>query len=174
VVRFRINSRVWGCLVSRFSGALAYLPKGLVCSRSPCFDPLKKFGEFFAIKAPVERAGISIREFLVQQQTTLHICEISEVVRGEYLPLHQREIDLDLIEPTRMNWRMKQDQVRVSLGQASDCGLSTMRRAVVDHPEDAFRGTVGLVTHDLSDRTDRSASPRRRTGRSRSQAHSGC
>ena len=48
-----------------------------------------------------------------------------------------------------MNRGMKQDQVRVGLGQTSDCGLSSMRRAIVDHPEDALRGTVGLATHDL-------------------------
>src|SRR6516165_9076836 len=74
---------------------------------------------------------------------------MGKVVRGEYLPLHQREIDLDLVEPTRMHWSMKQDEVGVSLGQPSDCGLSSVRRAVVHHPEDAFRGTVGLTAHDL-------------------------
>src|SRR5271157_3228598 len=58
-----------------------------------------------------------------------------------------------------MHRGMKQDQVRIGIGQASDCGLSSMRRAVVDHPEDALGGTVRLATHDLRNQASKGLDP---------------
>ena len=40
--------------------------------------------------------------------------EVSEVIRCQYLSLHNREVDLDLVEPTGMDWRMHKRQAGIA------------------------------------------------------------
>ena len=50
-----------------------------------------------------------------------------------------------------MDGQMDQDEIR-PLGSKSITGpLTAMNGAVVDHPEDALRGAIGLGGHDLGD-----------------------
>ena len=43
----------------------------------------------------------------------------SEIVRGQDLPLNDREIDLDLVEPDSMNGRVHQTSVRAGTSSLS-------------------------------------------------------
>ena len=72
-----------------------------------------------------------------------------EIAGSEYLALHDREVDLDLVEPTRMNGCVYGDNRWPLTQEAGRAGRSSMGRAVVHDPEHAFRGPIGFPGHDL-------------------------
>ena len=59
-----------------------------------------------------------------------------EVTRREHLALNDREVDLDLVEPTRVKRRMHQNDVRPSGTQAISGVPAAMAGAVVCDQED--------------------------------------
>lgn len=63
--------------------------------------------------------------------------KVRKVVGGKDLPLDDREIDFDLIDPTGVHRGMDQQQARTFFLQALDRPLAAMSGAVVDDPEDA-------------------------------------
>lgn len=73
--------------------------------------PFKRFRRRFPVVLEVEQA---FRELV----------EAGEVVRGEDLSLDDREVDLDLIEPTGMNWTMNEGEGRELLLESGDGGLA--------------------------------------------------
>ena len=66
--------------------------------------------------------------------------------------MNDREVDLNLIEPTGMNRRMDQKEIRPLRTQAISRLLAPMCRAVIHNPEDAAGGLVGLLAHHLTDK----------------------
>jgi len=54
---------------------------------------------------------------------------------GEHLPLDDRDVDCDLIEPTGVHWRLDQHDTGVNLRQALYRCCPARRRALVDDPE---------------------------------------
>ena len=72
-----------------------------------------------------------------------------EIVGRENFALDDREVDLDLVEPTGMDGGVHQDERRPS-GLQPRCGLlAAMGRAVVHDPEHAPGRPVGRLAHDL-------------------------
>ena len=91
------------------------------------------------------------------KETLFKFGQRREVVGREDLPLHDREIDFDLIEPTGVDRSVDEDRVGPFGAEAVDSFLATMSGAVVHNPEDAASGFVGLLAHDFTDETlDRS------------------
>lgn len=72
-----------------------------------------------------------------------------EIVRCEGLALDDREINLYLVEPASMNGPMNENQVTVLIQESLGCLWTTMRRTVVDDPEDPARLPVGAAPHHL-------------------------
>ena len=74
-----------------------------------------------------------------------------EIIRRENLSLNDREVDLNLIEPTGVGRRMDEDGVGPLGAKAVGGFLTPMSGAVVHDPEDATRRLVGLLGHNLAD-----------------------
>jgi hypothetical protein len=73
----------------------------------------------------------------------------SEIVRCKNLPLDNREINFNLVEPAGMNGPVNKREITI-LVQESLGGLWTaMRRTVVDDPEDPASLAIGTALHDL-------------------------
>ena len=77
--------------------------------------------------------------------------ERCEVVWGKHLSLGDREVDLNLVEPTGMVRRVNQPGVGPLLPKAVDAALPAVNGSIVDDPEDPSRRSVGPLTHDVSD-----------------------
>ena len=71
------------------------------------------------------------------EQALFELLKIGKVVWREHFTLHDREIDLDLVEPARMDGRMDNHTVRPLLTEPIDTTLSAMNGSIVDDPEHA-------------------------------------
>jgi len=79
------------------------------------------------------------------------VWEREKIVGSEYFSLNDREIDLNLIDPTGMNWGVYQKGIGPAGSDAIDCFMSAMSRAVIHDPEDPLGGFVGFAAHDRGD-----------------------
>src|SRR5215471_19630053 len=70
---------------------------------------------------------------------------------GVKVGLNDREVDLDLIEPTGVDRCMDQNDTRIDLTQPLLRGGAAMRRAVVDDPEQPFAGPIRFLSQHLID-----------------------
>ena len=77
--------------------------------------------------------------------------EVGEVVGGEDLALDNGKVDLGLVEPAGVDGRVDDDQVGPGALEAVDAAFAAVRGAVVDDQEDALRGAVGVLGHELID-----------------------
>src|SRR5207249_3072758 len=105
-------------------------------------------GEF-----PLERFGDALVVLLEPKQTVLDVSERREVVWGQSLALDDGEVDLDLVEPARVDWAVDEHEIWESRPKASDGGLAAVRGAIVHDPKDVVRIAVGRGGHDLCDET---------------------
>ena len=96
-----------------------------------------------------ERAGSPLPVVLKIQEALGHSVQISEVIGREHFSLDNREVNFDLVEPTSVNRRMHEGQVRIAVAETLSSLDSSVRRAVVDDPEDATGVVVGRSCHDL-------------------------
>jgi len=85
------------------------------------------------------------------QETLFEIGQRGEIVRRENFSLNDREIDLDLIEPTGMDGSVDEDHIRPLVAQTFDSLLAAMSRTVVHDAKDTAGGFVGLLAHDFAD-----------------------
>lgn len=106
-----------------------------------------------ASKTPMERRRSSLVVSLKSEQPLFEFGQRRDVVGGKNLPLDDREEDLDLVEPTGMDWGMEENSIRPFGPHAVNGFLTSMSGAVVHNPEDAVSGFVGLLFHDLADET---------------------
>ncbi len=82
------------------------------------------------------------------------LCEGPQRWKGigrESLALEHGEVDLDLIEPARVDGTMHEHEVGKSGAESSHGGGATVCGAVVDDPEDSSRLAVGALLHGLGD-----------------------
>jgi hypothetical protein len=86
------------------------------------------------------------------EKALFEIGQRRKVIRGEDLPLNDREVDLHLIEPTGVGRGVDEDCVGPLSAEAIGCPLAPMNGAVVHDPEDASRGLVGLLAHDFANK----------------------
>src|SRR6266568_7175809 len=77
--------------------------------------------------------------------------EVGEVVGLQHLALDDREVDLELVEPAGVDWQVDEDEILVVALEAVNRALAAVGGAVVDDPEDAPGGGVGLPGHHLRD-----------------------
>jgi hypothetical protein len=102
--------------------------------------PIRYFAEIsgFARSRPIRLTGVG--RF-----------QVGEVIGCQHLPLDDGEIDLDLIELTGMDRGMEQDDTGIGLMQPLLCSFTTMRRAIVHNPEQAFPGSIRFLRQHLMD-----------------------
>src|SRR5438132_3496398 len=100
-------------------------------------------------ECPLKRARGGFVSVLEAEQRRFEGGEVSEVAGRQHLALDDGKVDLDLIQPTRMNRREAWNQVRPLALQALGSPRPAMARAVVHNPEDATGGSVRLLRHHL-------------------------
>lgn len=114
-------------------------------------DFAEELHEVGSREAPVERGRQGFVVVLEAQQPLSNLFETREVAGREDLSLDNGEVDFDLVEPARVDRAMDRNDIGKCPGQTLDAARSTMRRAVVDDPEDASGIAIGRLAHDLSD-----------------------
>src|SRR5271169_280448 len=82
-----------------------------------------------------------------------------EMVGCEGLALDDREVDFDLVQPARMDWRVYDGEVGPLAGEALLAAFAAVRGSVVDHPEHPLRRTIGPLGHHLADEPFEGADP---------------
>ncbi len=99
---------------------------------------------------PLERLGDGLVVALETEDGVGQSAERREVDRRKDLALQDREVDLDLIEPTGVDGSLNQDEVRMLTAKPLGGLVSTVRGAVVDNPEDSSGLAIGAASHGLS------------------------
>ncbi|HUE81295.1 MAG TPA: hypothetical protein VMM84_04205 [Pyrinomonadaceae bacterium] len=85
--------------------------------------------KIFAGESPAKgRSGLFI-VLLESQQSLLEMVQGGEVIGSEHFSLDDREIDLDLIEPTSMDRRVHEMGIGPMGAQSLDCFLAAVRGA---------------------------------------------
>lgn len=87
----------------------------MTCSLSRGRPPVRKHepGEqILPCKRPFERTGGRFVSTLKREQAGFERSQVSEIGRGQHLALDDREIDLDLVEPTGVDRGEDRDQRR--------------------------------------------------------------
>jgi len=103
-------------------------------------------GEF-----PFEGFGRRFPIILKIEQALGECLQAGEVVGRENLPLNDGKVDFDLVEPTGVDGPMDKRKAPELVLQAGDGSGPSMRRTVVDDPEDAARLVVRRASHNLFD-----------------------
>ena len=115
--------------------------------------------EVVARELPLERSCGGFVVCLEGREPLLQLSEGAQVVRSQHFTLHDREVDLDLVEPACMHGRVNRDDGRPAPLEAFDTRVSTMRRTVVHDPEYSSRGAIRFLAHDLMNETTERLDP---------------
>ena len=78
--------------------------------------------------------------------------KVRKVVGREGFTLKYGEVDLNLVQPTRMNRERQPHGVSKLISETQRKGIRVMRAALVNYPEDAASRSVRLARHDLVDK----------------------
>ena len=105
--------------------------------------------EVAARELPLERLGDHlVMPFEESKSVGQHFKGV-EIVWREHLALDDGEVDLDLVEPTRMDGTMNHPEVGVAPLQALHTALTTVGGAIVHDPEHASSRPIGFLAHRL-------------------------
>ena len=115
--------------------------------------------EIAAGEGPLEGRCRPLIVDLEGEEALFEFGQRGEVVGREDLSLNDREIDLDLVEPTGVDGSVDEDRVGPFGAEAVDGLLASMSGAVVHDPEDAASGFVGLLAHDFADEALHGSNP---------------
>ena len=96
---------------------------------------------------------------LESEQALFEFGQRGEIVGRQDFSLNDREIDLDLVEPTGVDGSVDEDRVGPFGAETFDRFLAPMSGTVVHDPEDAASGFVGLLGHDFSDEAFHRSNP---------------
>src|SRR5712691_3108745 len=118
--------------------------------------------QFGAVKLPLKRRRVLIGKLFIQGQPEPDRFQVGHIIGCQHLPLNDREVDLDLIEPTGVDRRMDQNDTRIDLTQPLLRSGAAMRRTVVDNPEQPFAGPIRFLSQHLGDKPAKGEDTRRR------------
>ena len=104
-----------------------------------------EYRQFGTVKFPLKRRRALVGQLFVQGQPEEDRFQIGKVIRRQHLPLDDREVALDLIEPTGVDRGMDQDDAGIDLLQPCLCGFAAMRRAVVHNPGQTLPRAIRLL-----------------------------
>ena len=98
---------------------------------------------------PVEWLSAYVVPFRESMNAIPHRLQTREVVRCERFALEDGEIDLDLVQPARVNWQRNSVSVSELAAEATGERRWAMRASLIDDPEDPTSRLVWLAGHDL-------------------------
>src|SRR6266699_3392149 len=116
-------------------------------------EPLDKFVQIVAGKLPFKGLGDDLVMALKMMEALGQDFQGVEVVWGEHLALNDREVDLDLVEPTGVDGTMYHPEVGVTTLQPLYTSLAPVRGAIVHNPEHPPGGAIGFLCHRLSNQS---------------------
>lgn len=96
---------------------------------------------------------------LERENLSLKFCEMGKVVWSKNFALNNREVYLDLVEPTGMDGRMNQNGVRIPLAKPLDGAFSTMRGAVIRNPKHPACRGIRFPSHHMIDQVMKRVDP---------------
>lgn len=108
-------------------------------------------GEVGSYELPFERLGEDLMVGLEGEDPGGELVERDGIGPGEDLASEDAGVDLDLVEPARVDGQVDEAQGGMLALEPLDGGLTTVRGAVVDDPEHAPRRAARLAGHDLVD-----------------------
>ena len=114
-------------------------------------EALQQHLEITPRELPLERFGNCLIMFLEAKEALFYFFEGTEVIWRESFALDDREVDLNLVQPTGMNGCVDRDDGRPLFLKAPDARLASVGRAVVHDPKHPGRRAVWLLAHDLLD-----------------------
>src|SRR6266540_3547577 len=117
-------------------------------------------GEVVTGEAPGEGTRDGFVVALEGEQALFQLCGAREVVGGEHLPLHDGEVDLDLIEPAGVDRAVDRNDGGVGGLQALDTGWTAVGGPIVQDPEHPPRVAVRGDGHHLVHQTAKRLDPR--------------
>ena len=106
-----------------------------------------------AREGPFERFRGSLIAVLESGQAPPERAEVWKIAWREQLALDDGEVNLDLVQPTGMDWRMNQNGIGPFDSEAVGRPRPAMGGAIVRDKEHAVRGTIRFFSHDLRDKT---------------------
>jgi hypothetical protein len=89
---------------------------------------------------------------LESKETLLEFGQRTEVVGRKDFSLNDREVDLDLVEPTGMDRGVDKNGVGPFGAEMVGGFLPAMSGTIIHNPEDPLGGLVGRLAHDLSNK----------------------
>jgi len=107
--------------------------------------------EVVTSKGPLKGLGDARVVFREVGETLGQLREGVKIVWGEDLPLENREVDLDLIEPACMNRAVDGNEMGVFGGKPLQAGLTSVSGPVVEDPKHPSCLTIGRASHDIVD-----------------------
>src|SRR5918996_6213263 len=108
-------------------------------------------GEVLAGKGPFKRGRRLFVMVLEAEEAILDFGQRGEVVRRQHFALDDGEIDLDLVEPARVDRRVDENEAGPAGAQPRPGALAAVGGSVVDDPEHPARPPGGVLGHDLRD-----------------------
>jgi len=107
--------------------------------------------EVVTSKGPLKGLGDARVVFREVGEALGELREGVKVVRGENLPLKNREVDLDLIEPACMNGAVDGNEMGIFGGEPLHAGLTSVSGPIVEDPKHPSCLTIGGASHDIVD-----------------------
>ena len=104
-------------------------------------------------EVPIEGIGGAHEESLEVADALAHRLEVREVVWGEGLPLQDREVDFNLVEPAGMDGEHDPGRIGKLIAESLGERGGTVRTTLIHDPEYPTCGRVGFSGHDVSDKT---------------------
>src|SRR5215210_326564 len=105
--------------------------------------------EVMASELPGEGSGSLLVTLLKGDEAFGQSVKVGEIVGGQHLARHYREVDLDLVEPGGMSRKVNKAQLGPFSLKALERSLTPMGGAVVHYPEHAISRSIGLLFHHL-------------------------
>lgn len=107
--------------------------------------------EVAASEAPLKGARDLLIVSLKSEDATRGCQQRGKVGGRERLSLENGEVDLDLVQPARVDGEVDENEIRPPRLEPGRGSGSAMNRSVVDNPEDAARGPVWGAAHHIRD-----------------------
>ena len=101
---------------------------------------------------PVKWLGGSHEELPEGADAICNLLEVGKVIGGQCLSLQDREIDLDLVEPTGVNRQWHGGRVGKLVMEPVGKGSRAMRTALIDDPKHPPSRLIRFPSHDLRDK----------------------
>lgn len=112
-------------------------------------NKFKLFLKIFTSKFPLKGPCYFLVSDLKIQKALLYCPKVWKIIRSQDFFLDNGKIDFNLVKPAGMDGQMNSNSVCPTLRETINKGLPSMRRSIVDNPENPFGCSVRGLRHHL-------------------------